>query len=45
MNKPIAFIVGAGDYIGSAVAKKFARVRLSGVHGSPQRRKIGTDDK
>jgi NAD(P)-dependent dehydrogenase (short-subunit alcohol dehydrogenase family) len=25
MNKPIAFIAGAGDYIGSAVAKKFAR--------------------
>lgn len=25
MNKPVAFIAGAGDYIGSAVAKKFAR--------------------
>lgn len=25
MNNPVAFIAGAGDYIGSAVAKKFAR--------------------
>lgn len=25
MSKPIAFIVGAGDYIGSEVAKKFAK--------------------
>jgi len=25
MGKPVAFVVGAGDYIGSAVGKKFAR--------------------